>query len=463
MVSHAIANPRCALWAGMGMGKTSASLYLADGLLMSGSAKLPIVLAPKRVALSTWPDEAKKWSQFSHMKIQPIIGTANERAAALRNFKADLFTINYDNLPWLVETLGDRWPFDMVIADEATRLKSYRVKQGGRRARVLADATRDKVRRWVNLTGTPAPNGLQDLWGQTYFLDFGHRLGDTYSAFESRWFGFQRASQAVNAGQQFVKKIVFPHAQGEIQALLKDICLTLDPKDWFDLDEPIVRTVSVKLSIQARKHYREMEKMLFTEVREHGIEAFSAAGRDIKCLQIASGAMYVDPDVTSDDHPKAKHWVEVHDEKIEALRSIVEEAGGMPVLVAYHFKSDLARIRRAFPTARVLDDRPATITDWNAGEIPILLAHPDSAGHGLNLQDGGNILVYFSHWWALEARQQILERIGPVRQKQSGHDRPVWIYNIVAEDTIDEDVILRIEGKKSVQEVLMDAMKRRGA
>lgn len=446
----------------MGMGKTSASLYLADGLLMSGSARRVLVLAPLRVARSTWPDETQKWRQFSHLKIQNITGTADERKAALANKRADIFTINYDNMEWLVDALEGRWPFDMVIADESTRLKSFRTKQGGKRARALKDAAFEKTRRWVNLTGTPAPNGLQDLWGQTFFLDGGRRLGDTYSAFENRWFGFQRAKQAVDSTKMFVKRVVFPHAQQEIQGLLKDICLTLDPKDWFDLEEPIVRTVSVKLPPQARKHYREMEKALFTEVREHGIEAFSAAGRDLKCLQIASGAMYVDPTVVSDDEPKAKQWVEVHDEKIEALRSIVEEAAGMPVLVAYHFKSDLVRLKRAFPQARFLDDRPATVSQWNAGEIPVLLAHPQSAGHGLNLQDGGNILVYFSHWWALEARQQIFERIGPVRQLQSGHNRNTWIYHIVAEDTIDEDVIIRVDTKKSVQEVLMDAMKRRG-
>jgi SNF2 family DNA or RNA helicase len=461
MLEHILTHPRCALWAGMGMGKTSAALMAIDGLLMAGETKMPLVLAPLRVARSTWPDEAQKWEQFAHLKILHITGNADERRKAL-DTKADIYTINYENLPWLTDSLVGKWPFDMVIADESTRLKSYRTRQGGARARTLANATLNKTRRWINLTGTPAPNGLQDLWGQTWFIDQGKRLGRTYSAFEERWFGIQRIRSAVQHNQGFVKRVVFPHAQAEIQALLQDVCLTLDPKDWFDLDEPIVRPVKVKLPPQARKHYREMEKALFTEVKEHGIEAFSVAGRDLKCLQIASGAMYTDPAVDSDDHPKAKQWVEVHDEKIEALRSIIEEAAGNPVLVAYHFKSDLVRLQRAFPKGRVLDAKPSTISQWNAGEIPLLFSHPDSAGHGINLQDGGNILVYFSHWWALEARQQILERIGPMRQKQSGHERPVWVYHIVAEDTIDEDVILRIDSKKSVQDVLMDAMKRRG-
>lgn len=466
MIEHARKVPRCALWAGMGMGKTSSTLHLVDGLMLTGEVKRPLVLAPKRVALSTWPSEAKKWAQFSGMRIRPIIGDVQERAAALTDRTADLYTINYDNLPWLVEILGDRWPFDMVIADESTRLKAFRTRQGGKRAGSIASAARFQVQRWINLTGTPAPNGLQDLWGQTYFLDFGKRLGATYTDFENRWFGFQRAAQAVTAHKTFIKRVVFPHSQAEIQDRLKDICLTLDPKDWFDLDEPIIHTVNVNLPPHARKHYREMEKELFTYVKqlqERGeeidseVEAFSIASRDIKCLQIASGAIYTKDKEGID----TGLWAELHDEKIEALKSIVEEAAGMPVLVAYHFKHDLARLKDAFPQGRVLDANPKTIEQWDAGEIPVLFAHPDSAGHGLNLQDGGNILVYFSHWWALEARQQILERIGPMRQKQSGHDRPVFVYNIVTKDTIDEDVIMRVETKKSVQETLMDAMKRR--
>jgi len=461
MVDHIIDHPRCALFAGMGMGKTSASLMATSGLLMAGSVRKPLVLAPLRVARSTWPDEVEKWRQFNGLRIQNITGPVEQRRDALHT-KADIYTLNYEQLPWLIGELGDRWPFDLVIADESTRLKNVRSEQGGKRAATLRDATFQRTRRWVNLTGTPAPNGLQDLWGQIYFLDRGHRLGKSFSAFEERWFGYQRAKQAVAANKTYIKRIVFPHAQEEIQSKIKDICLTLDPKDWFDLDDPIVRPVLVKLPPESRRHYREMERQLFTEVKEQGIEAFNAAGRDLKCLQIASGAMYIHPDVTDDEQPRAKHWVDLHDEKIEALRSIVEEAAGMPLLVAYHFKSDLIRLQRAFPKARVLDEDPATIDQWNAGEIPMLLSHPVSAGHGLNLQDGGNILVYFSHWWALEPRQQILERIGPMRQKQSGHERPVWVYNIVAEDTIDEDVILRIDSKKSVQEVLMDAMKRRG-
>jgi SNF2 family DNA or RNA helicase len=465
LIKHALDTPRCALWAGMGMGKTSSTIDIIDTCMLAERIPRALVIAPKRVALSTWPDEVKKWEQFSHLKIQPILGTTAERKDALRNDKAGIYTINYDNIPWLVSQLnGQPWPFPMVVPDESTRLKSFRLEQGGKRAHALFDAIDRKTRRWINLTGLAAPNGLQDLWGQTYFLDKGFRLGRSYSAFENRWFGFQRATDALNHHKTHVKRVVFPHAQAEIQGLLKDICLALDPKDWFDLEEPIVRDVYVDLPPHARKHYREMEREMFTAFKSKGVgdtdsehsfevEAFSAASKSIKCLQIAAGAAFVEG--------STKKWVNVHDEKLDALGSIIEEAAGAPVLVSYHFRPDLARIRDRFPWARALDANPQTIVDWNAGRIPLLVAHPQSAGHGLNLQDGGNILVYFSSWWALEQHAQILERIGPMRQKQAGHDRPVWVYRIIARDTVDELVIDRLSTKRSVSDILTEAMKRR--
>jgi len=452
MTNFAIANPRCALWAGMGMGKTSSTLAAVDALLLAGMANYCLVIAPKRVALSVWPQEGQKWKQFAHLKIVPVIGTRDERVAALAT-PAEIHTINYDNLVWLIDFLGDAWPFDLVVADESTRTKSMRLLQGGKRTQALAKVAHSRVKHWINLTGTPAPNGLVDLWGQTWFLDRGYRLGRTFEAFHNRWFGFQRAKDAVNAHKTYVKRIVFPHAQKEIQDLLRDVCLTLDPKDWFDLDEPIVSTVYVDLPPAAREKYRDMENEMFMWLEGHTVEAFGAAAKTLKCLQIASGAAYVGE--------SNSQWVVLHDEKIEALESIVEEAAGAPVLVAYHFKSDLARLQGAFPNARTLDANPQTVVDWNAGDIPLLFAHPASAGHGLNLAVGGNILVYFSHWWALEERQQILERIGPMRQKQAGLERPVFVYNIVARKTVDEMVIERIETKRSVQDILLDAMKRR--
>ncbi|WP_370386291.1 hypothetical protein [Snodgrassella alvi] len=227
--------------------------------------------------------------------------------------------------------------------------------------------------------------------------------------------------------------------------------MTLDAKDYFDIKDPIVTNVCITLPHNARKMYRDLEREMFLQIENCTIEADNAAAKTIKCLQLANGAIYKDD---------SKDWAEVHDLKLQALESIINEASGMPVLVAYHFKSDLARIQKAFPQSRVLDQDPQTIRDWNAGKIPILLAHPASAGHGLNLQDGGNILVFFSHWWDLEQYQQIVERIGPTRQLQAGHDRPVFIYHIIAADTVDELVVERRDSKRSIQDMLLQAMKR---
>lgn len=436
--------PRCAVWAGMGMGKTCATLTALDALALADDAPA-LVLAPLRVARSTWPDEAVKWRHLRGMSVMPVVGTEAERRAALRT-EAQVYAMNYENLEWLQAHWGERWPYRTVVADEATRLKSFRLRQGGQRARALGKVAHSRIKRFVQLTGTPSPNGLADLWGQMWFLDAGRRLGRTYGAYTQRWFQSAPNGFGLEA---------LPHAQAEIQEKLSDLCLTVDAADWFDLRAPIVNTIRVELPPKARKHYRELERQMFTDLGAAGaLEAATAAARTIKCLQLANGAAYTDD---------KGNWAEVHGAKLDALDSIVSEANGAPVLVAYHFKSDLARLQRAFPQGRHLNADPATIAAWNAGRIPLLFAHPASAGHGLNLQDGGNILVYFGHWWNLEERMQVLERIGPTRQMQAGHDRPVFVHNIVAADTVDELVIERVETKREVQDLLLAAMKRRSA
>lgn len=444
IVDHIHAVPRCGVWAGMGLGKTISTFTALDALFLAGEDHPVLVLAPLRVARTTWPEEARKWAHLRHVSVMAVVGTEAERRAALR-YDASVYTTNYEQLEWLVEFFGERWPFRTIVADESTKLKSFRLRQGGKRAQALARVAHPKTERFIELTGTPSPNGLQDLWGQLWFIDGGQRLGRTYDAFKQRWFQRSFNGHGVNA---------LPHAQQEIQDRLRDVCLTIDAADWFDLEAPIVNNIVVDLPPKARGIYREMERQMFAEIEGHQVEAFNAASRTIKCLQLANGAAYVD---------EAGNWKEVHDEKIQALEDIVEEAAGAPVLVAYHFKSDLARLARAFPDGRALDADPRTIRDWNEGRIPVLFAHPASAGHGLNLQDGGNILVYFGHWWALEERMQILERIGPTRQMQAGHKRPVFIHNIIARDTVDEDVIARVDSKREVQDILLDAMKRRAS
>jgi len=456
ITQHILDHPRCNVWAGMGLGKCVATLTAVKIQRLCGDPGPVLVLAPLRVARSTWPDEARKWAHLKDLQVEPILGTAAERATALRR-KAGVFTINYENLAWLTEHLGEEWPFRMVVADESTRLKnlrlSYRVStkgkkylagQGGVRAKALGRVAHTKVKRFVNLTGTPSPNGLSDLWGQNWFVDAGRSLGRTYDSFKQRWFTKSYDGYGMTP---------LPNAMQEIKAAMAPYTLTVRAEDHFDLREPIVNTLLVDLPVSARKLYREMERDMFMQLEGHAVEAFNAASRTIKCLQLANGAAYVDDKQT---------WKRVHDEKIEALKEVIEEASGAPVLVAYHFKSDLARILKALPFCRVLDASPRTLVDWNAGRIKCLLAHPASAGHGLNLQDGGNILVYFGHWWNLEERQQMLERIGPVRQMQAGHDRPVFVHNIIARDTIDELVLERIESKRDVQDILLDAKRARG-
>lgn len=443
ITNHILDNNRAAVWAGMGLGKTTGSLNAIDNLLLVESDPV-LVLAPLRVARSTWPDEARKWDHLKNIHVMPIVGNEAERRMALKH-DASVYTTNYENLPWLIDFYGERWPFKTVISDESTKLKGFRLRQGGMRAQALGKVAHTKIKRFVELTGTPSPNGLQDLWGQMWFLDAGVRLGRTFAGFKQRWFRPSHDGFGI---------IPMDHAQVEIQDKLRDLCLTIDAKDWFDLKDPIVNNIYVDLPIKARKLYQDMEKQMFMQIEEHDVEAFNAAARTVKCLQLANGAAYV-----GDGNTEFK---EIHDAKLQALEDILEESAGMPVLVAYNFKSDLARLRNAFPKGRALDANPQTIRDWNAGLIPILFAHPASAGHGLNLQDGGNILVFFGHDWNLENRLQIIERIGPTRQMQAGHDRPMFIHNIIARDTVDEMVMARVETKREVQDILLDAMKMKG-
>lgn len=438
-MAHIYATRRCALWMPMGGGKTVTTLTALANLSMVEEVYPALVLAPLRVAKSTWPAEIEKWAHLSHLRVSVIAGTAKERKAAIDR-DADIYTMNYDNLVWLREALGEAWPFRTVVADEFTRLKSFRLRQGGARARALGQVAHTHVSRFIGLTGTPAPNGIKDLWGQIWFIDKGERLGRTFSAFEQRWF---------RKGYDGYSLMPYEHSQSEIESRLKDVCLTVQA---LQVDEPIVSPLYVELPRKARAVYADMESEMYAELEAEGIEAANAAVRTQKCLQIANGAVYTDEVGT---------WEAVHDAKLEALDSIIEEASGSPVLVAYNFKHDLERIQARFPKARVLDANPDTIKEWNAGRISILLAHPASAGHGLNLADGGNILAFYGVNWNLEEHMQIIERIGPMRQKQAGYDRPVLIYPILAANTVDDLVMERLSSKRSVQEVLLEAMERR--
>lgn len=440
----------CGVFVPMGMGKTVSVLTAIDLLKLLGEITGKVlVVAPLRVARTTWVDEVTEWDHLSHLTVSVITGTEKERIAALRK-KADIYTINYENLVWLEKNFLNGWDFEMVVADESTKLKGFRTRQGTKRAKVLGRYVHTKIKRFVQLTGTPAPNGVKDLWACGWFIDKGLRLGANYTAFINRWFRPDRSGFSYEP---------LPHAQKEIEEKLKDVCFSLRVEDHFDISKPIVNHIYIDMNNKARKRYDEMQKEMFTELWEvlgdktkiHEVEALNAAAKTMKCLQFANGAAYVGED--------RKAWVETHDEKIKALEDIIEEANGMPVLVAYNFRSDLQRLLKAFPKGKQLDKNPQTIKDWNAGKIPVLFAHPASAGHGLSLQHGGNILVFFSVNWNLEEHEQIIERIGSVRQKQSGYDRPVFIHYILARKTVDDLVLQRLTSKRAVQDLLMEAMK----
>lgn len=456
--SHIIGVPRCNVFAGMGVGKSPATLEAISTLLLLGEVQRVLIVAPKRVAVSTWPGEIAHFREsFGHLTIAVAVGKEDVRRAAIES-NARVVTINYDNMVWLIENYGAVWPFDMVVCDEASRNKGARCSiqvskkgkqfltgQGGKRAKALARVAFTRVKRFVNLTGTPAPNGLQDLWGVTFFADAGLRLGTSFTAFSHRWF---RSAPGTDAKQQVLEPL--PYADEQIRAAIKDITIAIEARDHFDLPPLIENHIKVELPPSARALYKQMEKELFIELEGQPIEAFTAAAKSQKLLQLASGAAYTDDKGA---------WALVHDGKIEALESVVEEAGGMPVLVFYHFKSDLARIMKAFSQAVHLGDDPKIIERWNAGKIPMLVAHPQSAGHGLSLQHGSNIMCYFSSNWNLEADQQAAERIGPTRQAQSGYKRSVFMHRLVAAGTIEEVVVKRLKTKASIQDALMEAMK----
>lgn len=430
--------PYCALWAKPGMGKTAMVYAALDILKIAGSGYFPaLIIAPLKVCELTWPVEQHKWRQFADLRIVPLFG---DKATRERNLlqPGDVYVINYELIPWLVSRLRGVWPFKMLVVDEATKLKNFRLKGGGIRSSSLAGLI-DKFGRTIELSGTPSPNGLKDLWGQIYFLDKGKRLLSTYSAFLDRWFTVDKYTNEIKPK---------PHATEEIYERIADITMSLRPEDWFDIDEPIFIEKRIDLPPEAMLLYEKLETEFFLEWEESGqeLDALNAMALSTKLLQMASGTVY--------DNEKAT--VFIHDAKVEALRSIMEESGGEPVLTVYQYRSQIAALQEAFPGTRVFETKKDQ-DDWNAGKIQHMLIHPDSAGHGVDLQDGGRTMVFFTGTWNLEHRLQVIERCGPMRQLQSGHPRAVMVYDLIANDTIDIDVLARMQGKLSVMDALMAA------
>lgn len=463
MVDWLEAHKRCGLWAGMGIGKTSATMWVLKKLMDIGEIDWrnpTLVIGPMRVARDTWPEEATKWKQFQHLSIVPIVGTPAERARVMRQ-RADIFTISYELAPWLVDQWLAKWPYRVVVADEADRLKGYREKGGrkstsagvgnnragrsGKRAHSLSRIAHNLVDRWINLTGTPASAGLKDLWGQTWYLDRGKRLGHTYTAFKDRWFRQKWSGFGIEP---------MPNAIQEIPGLIRDLYLTVDPKDYFDLAEPIYSRVVFDLPPKVRAIYKKLEDESYAKVEELGAElnATNAAALTQKLLQAANGAVYT----------QRPEWVELHNRKLEILDSIVSEASGTPVLVSYAFQSDKARILKWFGKQAMDISIPTGLAAFKNGHVRVGVAHPKSMGHGIDgMQLVCNRIAFFGHDWKTGERMQIIERVGAMRQFQAGLDRATFIYDIVARGTEDENAMLVHHENRSVQDVVLSHMNRR--
>jgi hypothetical protein len=434
-------NLRFMLVADPGMGKTAMVLMAVLLLLLVEPSAFPLlVVAPKRVAQVVWDGERDKWEDFKAIRIVKILGSREERLAALQTPGAELYVINYENIEWLLEQFTpETWPFRGIIADECSKLKGFRLYQGTKRAQALSKIAK-YTKRWWGLTGTPCPNGLQDMWAQLWFVDFGERLKRNYTAFMEAYF----------IENPYSHKITTQHgAEATIHAAVADRVLALRAEDWLDITKPQEIPVEVVLSEAAMAQYRCMEREYFLELGDAEIEAGTAAIKSSKLLQMASGSIY--------DGESAQHAV--HEEKIAALSDILTEIHPQPLLVAYQWRFDVPRILKAFPAARVYSGKKDE-DDWNAGKVPILLLHMQSA-HGLNLHGPCHDICFYSYNWSAENWQQMIERVGAARQAQAGSKRVVRIWTIRARGTIENEVIDSNFRKITVEEALKRARAQR--
>ncbi|UTG84519.1 DEAD/DEAH box helicase [Bacillus paranthracis] len=435
-----IDTPFIALLLEMGLGKTVSTLTAIDLLLNDYfEASRVLVIAPLRVAEDTWSREVEKWEHLQHLRISKILGSADKRRKALKE-DADIYVINRENVEWLVSELGMKWNFDTVVIDELSSFKNPQSKRFKALKRI-----RPRMKRVIGLTGTPAPNSLMDLWSQIYLLDLGERLGKTMTGFRDRYFvPGKRDGHIVYKWNQ--KK----ESEDRIYEAIEDIAVSMKSEDWLDLPPRIDRTTSIKLSEKSQKLYDNLERDLLLPFMDADVVAATAAVLSNKLLQMASGAVY-------DEERGVK---EVHDGKLDALEDIVEASQGKPIMLFYNFKHSLEKIQKRFPHARTLrkgKDGNQDIADWNNDEIPLLLLHPKSAGHGLNLQESScQTVVWFDQTWSMEEYQQANARV-----HRQGQTRSVVIQHLVAEGTIDEEVLKALDRKATSQEELMQAVKAR--
>lgn len=437
-VSHIIDHPAAGLFLDMGLGKTVSTLTAINRLMnVYMEVTKVLVIAPKRVAEDTWTTECGKWDHLKGLRISRVLGTEKKRKAALKE-DADIYVINRENVVWLVAQLKGWWPFDMIVIDELSSFKSNTAA----RFKALRKV-RPMSARVVGLTGTPAPNGLIDLWTQMYLLDMGERLEKTITAYRSKYFKPGRTN-----GQ-----VVFDYkpnsgSENAIYSRISDICISMKADDYLDLPDLIEIPVEVSMSDRQMRQYEKFEEEQVLKLQDEGdISAVNAAALSNKLLQYANGAVY--------DADRNIH--ELHEAKLDALEEIVEAANGSPVLVFYSFRHDVARIMKRLKAYRPKEiGGQEDIQAWNEGRIPVMLAHPASAGHGLNLQQGGHIMVWFGLPWSLELYQQANARL-----HRQGQSQPVRSYAIMTKGTMDADVKKALSGKTDRQDALMEAVKAR--
>ena len=435
-VDHIKRHPDAALFLDMGLGKTVSTLTAVADLINEFEVTRVLIVAPKRVAEMTWGDEIENWAHIRHLRLSVIKGTAKQREIAARA-EADVYTVSRDNLAWLLQMWGgSKVPYDMLVLDELSSFKNHRSKRF-KAAKII----RRSVSRVVGLTGTPAPNGLIDLWAQMYLVDGGQRLGKTITDYRANYF----RPGARNGGIVYEYK---PLATTEavLGEKIADITLSMKALDFLDMPELTYLNNYVELSPKVKKQYDKFEEdQVLGLMQEEEITALSAASLSNKLLQFAGGAIY-----DADRNVRA-----VHDEKLETLVEMVEAANGSPVLVAYNFQHEKARILKALKGlgAEALEGADS-IRRWNGGEIPVLVTHPASAGHGLNMQKGGNRIIWYGTTWSLELYQQFNARLWRQGQKNN-----VFIHHIVTKGTIDERVIAALSGKADTQNGLMDMVK----
>ena len=429
-----LAHPEAAILLDMGLGKSVISLTAIWELCLNRfEIGRVLVIAPLRVARDTWPAEIQKWDHLRGLTYSVVVGTEKERRAALMR-SASVFIINRENIQWLVEDSGIPFTFDMIVIDELSSFKSWQAKRFKSLLKVRPD-----VKRIVGLTGTPSSNGLMDLWAEFRILDLGKRLGRFITHYRDAFFLPDKRNQ-----QQVFTYKPRPGAEEEIYRRISDMTISMRATDHLKMPERVQNRVVVRMDDREREIYDRMKADLIVQIKGQEIDAVNAAALSGKLCQMANGASY------TEDHSV----VQIHDQKLDALEDLIEGANGKPLLVAFWFKHDLARIQKRFPEAREIRTSK-DILDWNAGNTPVALIHPASAGHGLNLQAGGNTLVWFGLTWSLELYQQTNARLW--RQGQTAGT--VIIHHIITEGTIDERIMDALQRKDKTQSALIDAVK----